>query len=43
MNLIKKKNNLSKLNELRKKIYSQKKYNLDIKKILNWRKKLKKD
>ena len=43
MNLIKKKNNLNKLNELRKKIYSQKKYNLDIKKILNWRKKLKKD
>lgn len=42
MNLIKKKNNLKKLNDLKSKIFYNRKYDTDIKKILNWRKKLKK-
>lgn len=42
MNLIKTKNNLSKLKELRAKIYNTSKKNDDIKDILNWRQALKK-
>ena len=42
MNLIKKKNNLTKLINLKTKIYSQKNYNSNIQNILNWRNRLKK-